>query len=84
MTQSVEHPASAQVMISQFEFEPRVWRSALSAEPTSDLLSPPLFALTLLMCSLSLSHIQIIKAFLKSPLKEAARLAGRVRTLGHN
>ena len=38
VAQSVKHPASAQVMISQFKFEPRI-------EPASDSVSPSLSAL---------------------------------------
>ena len=58
MAQSVERPASAQVMISRFVGLSPVLGSVLTArslEPASDSVSPSLSAPPLLMLCLSLS-----------------------------
>ena len=64
MAQSVEHPSSAQVMISQFVSSSPASGSMLTAqtlEPASDFLSPSLSALPLLILCLSLSLSKINK-----------------------
>ena len=60
MAQSVEHPTSAQVMISQFVSLSPASGSVLttqSLEPASDSVSPSLSASSLLKLSLCLSKI---------------------------
>ena len=54
VAQPVKRPTLARVMISQFEFEPRIRLSAISTELASDPLHPPLSAPPLSF-SLSLS-----------------------------
>ena len=56
VAQSVKHPTSAQVMISQLVSSSHAWGSVLTAqslEPASDSVSPPLSAPPPLMLCLS-------------------------------
>ena len=68
VAQSVEHPSSAQVMISQLVSPSPASGSVLTAqslEPASDSVSPSLFAppLLTLCCSLSLKNKRLKKFF---------------------
>ena len=75
MAQSVEHPASAQVMISQFMSSSPASGSVLAAQsldPASDSVSPSLSAPPLLALFLALSlslKNKTLKTFLKRLLK---------------
>ena len=64
MAQSVEHPTSAQAMISQFvsshESEPHIGLAAVSTEPASDPLSPFFSVSPLLMLSQINKHFMHI------------------------
>ena len=67
MAQLVQHPTSAQIMISQFVSSSPVSGSVLTAqslEPASDSVSPSLSASSLLMLCL-LSVLKINKTFKK-------------------
>ena len=66
MSQSVEHPISAQVMILRFVSSSPASGPVLTAwslEPASDSVSPPLSASHLLMLCLSLSLNNKVKTF---------------------
>ena len=64
MAPSVEHPTSAQVMISQIVSLSPTSGSAQSLEPALDSVSPSLSAPTLLTLCLSVSKIN--KTFFKN------------------
>ena len=81
MAQSVTHPTSAQVMISQFVGSSPTSGSVLEArslEPASDFVSPSLSALPLLTLCLSLSKINkhLKKIFKRS--RERERILSRL------
>ena len=64
MAQLVERLTLAQVTVCKFESHMRQF-TAVSAEPISDPLSPSLSASPLLVCTLSLSKINIKKIIIR-------------------